>query len=88
MHRVCDGATTIHVCVDLSKKEVVGEAVTWTVRISPHLFEDEQDVEPPEGTVEAMFEGAKIRSLTFAPSERRTTLSVTDGAPPGGDEPA
>ena len=65
-----------------------GEAVMWTVRISPHLSEDEQDVEPAEGTVEAVFEGAKIRSLTFAPSERRTTLSVTDDAPPGGDEPA
>ena len=74
--------------VDPTKKEVVGETVTWTVRISPHLSEDEQDVEPAEGTVEAVFEGAKIRSLTFAPSERRTTLSVTDGAPPGGDEPA
>ena len=74
--------------VDPTKKEVVGEAVTWTVRISPHLSEDEQDVEPAEGTLEAVFEGAKIRSLTFAPSERRTTLSVTDGAPPGGDEPA
>jgi NTE family protein len=74
--------------VDPTKKEVVGEAVIWTVRISPHLSEDEQDVEPAEGTVEAVFEGAKIRSLTFAPSERRTTLSVTDGAPPGGDEPA
>lgn len=74
--------------VDPTKKEVVGEAVTWTVRISSHLSEDEQDVEPAEGTVEAVFEGAKIRSLTFAPSERRTTLSVTGGAPPGGDEPA
>jgi hypothetical protein len=74
--------------VDLTKKEVVGEAVMWTVRISPHLSEDEQDVEPAEGTVEAVFDGAKIRSLTFAPSERRTTPSVTDSAPPGGDEPA
>jgi NTE family protein len=74
--------------VDPTKKEVVGEAVTWTVRIPPHLSEDQRDVEPAEGTVEAVFEGAKIRSLTFAPSERRTTLSVTDGAPPGGDEPA
>jgi NTE family protein len=74
--------------VDPTKKEVVGEAVTWTVRIPPHLSEDQRDVEPTEGTVEAVFEGAKIRSLTFAPSERRTTLSVTDGAPPGGDEPA
>lgn len=74
--------------IDPTKKEVVGKAVIWTVRISPHLSEDEQDFEPAEGTAEAVFEGAKIKSLTFAPSEILTTLGVTDGAPQGGDEPA
>jgi NTE family protein len=80
--------TNNDVRVDPTKKEVVGEAVTWTVRIPPYLSEDEGDVEPVEGTLEAVFEGAKIRSLTFVPSARRTTLSVTDGVPSGGDEHA
>lgn len=49
--------------IDPTKKEVVGEAVTWTVRISPHLSGAGRDTEPAEGTVEAVFErGKKGRS--------------------------
>ena len=58
--------------VDPTKKEVVGEAVTWTVRISPHLSDDvgsEADDDPAEGSAEAVFEEGKIRTLTFVPSE-------------------
>ncbi|MDQ3792735.1 MAG: hypothetical protein M3341_08860, partial [Actinomycetota bacterium] len=58
--------------VDPTKKEVVGEAVIWTVRISPHLSDDvgsEADDDPAEGSAEAVFEEGKIRTLTFVPSE-------------------
>jgi NTE family protein len=55
--------------IDPTKKEVAGEAVTWTVRVSPRLSGAEQDAEPAEGTAEAVFEGGKIKSLTFAPSK-------------------
>jgi NTE family protein len=49
--------------VDLTKKEVVGEAVTWTVRISPRLSGEAAD-----GRAEAVFERGKVRSLTIVPS--------------------
>jgi NTE family protein len=51
--------------VDPAKKQVAGEAVTWTVRVSPPPS-DEADGEPAEGTAEAIFEEGKIRTLTFA----------------------
>jgi hypothetical protein len=49
--------------VDPTKKQVAGEAVSWTVRVS-----SEADGEPAVGTAEAVFERGKIRTLTFAPS--------------------
>jgi NTE family protein len=52
--------------IDPTKKQVAGEAVTWTVRVSPRLSA-EPDGEPSEGTAEAVFEEGKIRTLTFAP---------------------
>lgn len=77
--------TNNDVRIDPTKKEVVGEAVTWMVRISPHLSNAERNAEPAEGTVEALFEGGKIRSLTFVSSKESPTMSTADGAPPRGD---
>ena len=53
--------------IDPTKKQVAGEAVIWTVRISPRLSTEPGD-EPVEGTAEAVFEEGKITSLTFTPS--------------------
>jgi NTE family protein len=50
--------------IDPTRKQVAGEAVIWTVRISSRLS-GEADGEPAEGTAEAMFESGKIRTLTF-----------------------
>jgi NTE family protein len=82
---VWEHLTNNDVRIDPTKKEVVGEAVTWMVRISPHLSNAERNAEPAEGTVEALFEGGKIRSLTFVPSKESPTMSTADGAPPRGD---
>ena len=53
--------------IDPARKQVAGEAVTWTVRIHPCLSgEAGLDAERlTEGKAEAVFEGDKIRSLTF-----------------------
>jgi len=51
------------------------------VRTSPHLSGAGRDAEPAEGTVEAVFEGRKIRTLTFAPSAGPTTTSTTTAPP-------
>jgi NTE family protein len=53
--------------IDPARKQVAGEAVTWTVRIHPCLS-GEAGLEAErltEGKAEAVFEGDKIRSLTF-----------------------
>jgi hypothetical protein len=52
--------------INPAKKQVAGEAVTWTVRISPGLS-GQAESEPAEGAAEAVFEEGKIRRLTLAP---------------------
>ena len=52
--------------INPSKKQVAGDAVTWTVRISPGLS-GQAESEPAEGAAEAVFEEGKIRRLTLAP---------------------
>ena len=51
--------------IDPTRKQVTGEAVSWTVRISSRLS---GETEPAEGEAEAVFDGGKIRSLTFTSS--------------------
>jgi NTE family protein len=54
--------------VDPTKKQVAGEAVTWSVRVSPRLSgAAAPDAEPVEGTAEVVFEEGKIRTLTLVP---------------------
>ena len=50
--------------IDPTKKRVTSAVVTWTVRV----LSDEAGGEPAEGTAEAVFEGGRIKTLTFAPS--------------------
>jgi NTE family protein len=54
--------------IDPTKKQVAGDAVTWTVRVSPRLAGEAGD-EPSEGRAEAVFEEGRITTLTFAPSK-------------------
>lgn len=64
--------------IDRTKKEVVGEVVAWTVRVSPRVLSGaERDAEAAETTAEAIFEGGKIRTLTFAPSTEPAAVSTT-----------
>ena len=51
--------------VDPTTKQVAGEAVTWTVRVSSHLSDAEQDGEPGRPK---RYPRGKRRTLTFARS--------------------
>lgn len=53
--------------LDLTRKQVAGEAVTWTVRVAPRYSGGAQPG-PAEGTAEAVFEGERVKTLTFSPS--------------------
>ncbi len=64
--RLADGEPGV--MVDPTKKQVAGEAVAWTVTVSPRLA-GENGGKPAQGMAEAIFEAGKIRSLTFTPTE-------------------
>ena len=55
--------------IDPTRKQVAGDAVTWTVRVSPLLSGGEGGEPPAEGIAEAVFEDGKIRSLTLASAQ-------------------
>lgn len=59
----------IDVRIDPTKKQVAGDAVTWTVSVSPLLSGARAAAPPAEGIAEAVFEDGKVRSLTFASAQ-------------------
>lgn len=53
--------------LDLTRKQVAGETVTWTVKVSPQRSGGTEP-RPTEGTAEAVFERERVRKLTFSPN--------------------
>ena len=57
--------------IDPTRKQVAGDVVTWTVRVSPLLCRGRTGGRPIEAIAEAVFEDGRVRSLTVGSAQEK-----------------